>query len=97
MAAAARVVRPLTGLDDRLAVIPATAETEAIRILLAASDRAVIMKIGRHLPRVKALLAELGLDGVLVERVGQDGERIRPLAELDGDAPYFSLLLVHRP
>jgi precorrin-2/cobalt-factor-2 C20-methyltransferase len=97
MAAAAFAKAPLCARDDALAVIPATLDNVRIDRLLTAADTAVIMKLGRHLPRIKALLADKGLlDSTLyVERAGMEGQRTLPLSALaDAAAPYFSLLLV---
>lgn len=96
MAAAAAALHPLTRLDDRLVVIPATLDADKIQSLLAQCDCAVIMKVGRHLPKVKAVLAQLNLldQAILVERATQAQQAIHPLAQMD-QAPYFSLILVH--
>lgn len=97
MAAAAALARPLTTLDEALAVVPATKPEAEIERLLAAAETGVIMKIGRHLPKVRRVLARLGLEdgAMLVERVGHPDQRILPLIEAEA-APYFSLILVHR-
>jgi precorrin-2/cobalt-factor-2 C20-methyltransferase len=56
------------------------------------------MKLGRHLPKVRAAMAEAGLleRAVYVERATMPGQRIVPLAEmrLDEPAPYFSMVIV---
>ncbi|CAA7617276.1 precorrin-2 C(20)-methyltransferase [Magnetospirillum sp. UT-4] len=97
MAASAALARPLAILDERLAVVPATRADAEIEAALLASDTAVIMKVGRHLPRLKALLAGLGLAeaAVVVERATFPDQRISPLSGLS-EASYFSLILVRR-
>ena len=55
------------------------------------------MKIGRNLPKIQAALLRTGRDerAIYVERGTMQGERIMPLADMDGaPAPYFSLVLV---
>lgn len=96
MAAAAMAVRPLSLLDDALAVIPATRSDDLIRAMLEPAEAAVIMKVGRHLPRVKALLAEMGLleSAVAVERATLPDQRVLALAEAE-TLSYFSVILVH--
>lgn len=96
MAAAAAALQPLTLLDNALAVIPATAPDARIAALLAAADAAVIMKVGRHLPRLQALLDRLGLTprAVVVERATLPDQRVVALSEAD-HLSYFSLILVH--
>jgi precorrin-2/cobalt-factor-2 C20-methyltransferase len=97
MAAAAFAKAPLCAREDAFAVIPATLEDARIEALLAASDTAVIMKLGRHLPRIKALLQRLQLAATYVERASMEGQRTMPLKDVADDAaPYFSLLLVSR-
>ncbi|MCR6629548.1 MAG: precorrin-2 C(20)-methyltransferase [Magnetospirillum sp.] len=96
MAAAAAALHPLSTLEDAVAIVPATRPEAEIERLLAAADSAVIMKIGRHLPKVRRVLDRLDLTAkaLVVERATQDRQRILPLAEL-AEAPYFSLILVH--
>ena len=99
MAGAALLGRPLTARDDCLVVVPATRPEAEIEALLAGTEAAVIMKVGRHLPKVRRVLGRLGLaeQAAYVECVGQPGQRIRPLEEAERDgAPYFSMVLVHR-
>lgn len=97
MAAAAMAVKPLSLLDDAVAIIPATRTDAQIRAMLNPADSAVIMKVGRHLPRVKALLADMGLleCAVAVERATMTDQRILSLSEARS-LSYFSLILVHK-
>lgn len=97
MAAAAAARHPLSTLEDCIAIIPATRDEAEIERLLALADSAVIMKIGRHLPKVRRVLDRLNLTerAVLVERATQARQRLLPVAEL-AEAPYFSLILVHK-
>jgi precorrin-2/cobalt-factor-2 C20-methyltransferase len=94
----ARAFLPMTHGDDVLSVVPGTLDPAALAGRLAGTDAVVIMKIGTHLPKIRAALASSGRDGdaVYVERATMAGERILPLSELpeDAPAPYFSLILV---
>lgn len=96
MAAAAMAVRPLSLLDDAVAIIPATRSDELIRAMLEPAEAAVIMKVGRHLPRLKQLLSSMGLlnSAVAVERATLPDQRVLPLAEAE-TLSYFSVILVH--
>jgi precorrin-2/cobalt-factor-2 C20-methyltransferase len=88
---------PMTHGDDVLTVLPGTLDAATLAARLAQTDAAVIMKVGRHLPKIRIALAAAGRAGqaVYVERGTMADERIIPLAELpDGPAPYFSLVLV---
>lgn len=95
MAASAVALRPLSTLEDGVAIIPATRSEAEIERLLAAAQSAVIMKVGRHLPKVRRVLDRLNLSdkALVVERATQNRQRLIPLAEA-AEAPYFSLILV---
>lgn len=95
-AAAARSGRPLTARNDTLATIPAPLDDGTIRKRIGSADSFAILKIGRHLGRIRALLEELGLadHAVYVERATLAEEVILPLSEAHHPAPYFSMILV---
>jgi precorrin-2/cobalt-factor-2 C20-methyltransferase len=94
----ARAGLPITHGDDVLTVLPGTLPEADLRARLAASEAAVVMKLGRNMAKVRAALAATGRLGraVYVERGTMAGERVLPLAEVaeDAPAPYFSLVLV---
>jgi precorrin-2/cobalt-factor-2 C20-methyltransferase len=88
---------PMTHGDDMLAVVPGTMAEAALHRALVGVDAAVIMKLGRNLAKVRAVLTELGRAdrAIYVERGTMTGSRVLPLAEIaDGAAPYFSMILV---
>ena len=88
---------PMTHGDDVLAVLPGTLDESRMAERLAGSDAAVIMKVGRNLPKIRAALTRAGLAdrAIYVERGTMNGERVAPLAEVaDESAPYFSIVLV---
>ncbi len=88
---------PMTWGDDVLTVLPGTLPFAALRERLAATDAVVVMKLGRHLPKVRAALKATGLfhRAVYVERGTMAGEIVLPLAEkADDAAPYFAIVLV---
>ncbi|MCK0167891.1 precorrin-2 C(20)-methyltransferase [Jannaschia sp. S6380] len=93
-ACAARAALPLTARNEVMSILPGPLPDDALRSHLRAADTLVLMKVGRHLPRLRALLAAEGLDGTYVERATLGAERILPLAEAPDDAPYFSMILV---
>ncbi len=88
---------PIAQGDDVFTVLPATlAETELTR-RLAEADAAVVMKVGRHLPKLRRALAASGrLDrAVYVERGTMADAKTIPLAaKPDDEAPYFAVVLV---
>jgi precorrin-2/cobalt-factor-2 C20-methyltransferase len=88
---------PMTHGDDVLAVVPGTMTEAALHRALLGVDAAVVMKLGRNLAKVRAVLTALGRAerAVYVERGTMPTCRILPLAEIaDGAAPYFSMILV---
>lgn len=92
-----RAGTPMTRGHDVLSVLSGTMDEDCLVARLASTDAAVIMKAGRHLPRVRSALARAGrLDrAVYVERGTMPEERIARLADLDDETgPYFSLVLV---
>jgi precorrin-2/cobalt-factor-2 C20-methyltransferase len=96
-AAAAAARTPLVGRTQTLLVMPATLPPDELAARLIRADAAAILKVGRHLARVRNVLAELGLleRAIYVEHASAARERIVPLADLAVDeAPYFSLLLL---
>ena len=99
-AAAAATLRPVALRDAPLLVLPATLPAARLEALLAAASGAVVVKVGRHLAKVRAALAAQGMaeGAVLVENVGTPEERVRPLDRVEGEAsPYFALVLAQRP
>lgn len=88
---------PLMQGDDVTTVLPGTLPEPELARRLAGTDAAVIMKVGRNLPKIRAALAATGkLDGAIyVERGTMAAARIVPLATAGSiDAPYFSIVLV---
>jgi precorrin-2/cobalt-factor-2 C20-methyltransferase len=93
-----RAGAPITWGDDVLTVVPGTLPEAELTRRLSGTDAAVVMKLGRNLPKVRAALAAAGLlqRAIYVERATMAEERIVPLCDLpEGfDAPYFSLIIV---
>lgn len=93
----ARADAPISWGDDVMTVVPGTlAESELTR-RLADTDAAVIMKLGRNLPKVRRALQAAGLinRAIYVERATMAGQVVTRLAEKpDDEAPYFSMILV---
>ena len=98
-AVAACAGRPLVSRNQVLSIVPAPLDEDDLFQRLAGTDAAAVMKVGRHLEKVKRVLARLGLDGgaTYVEHASMPDQRICPLAEVSDDtAPYFSMILVRR-
>ncbi len=98
-ACAAVLGAPLAARNDVLTVVPAPLAANALAQILRDTDAAAIIKVGRHLGKVRKVLRILGLldRARYVERATLNEQRILPLAEVaEESAPYFSMILVHR-
>lgn len=99
-ACAASAGMPLASRNQVLSIVPAPLPEADLERRLKDCDCAVVMKVGRHLGKVKRVVERLGLtaDSRYVERATMAEEKMMPLADVAGDAaPYFSTVLVRRP
>ena len=88
---------PIAQGDDVFTVLPATLPEYELERRLADTDAAVVMKIGRHLAKVRRALDRAGrLDrAIYVERGTMTNAAVMPLVDkLDTFAPYFAMVLV---
>lgn len=88
---------PIAQGDDVFTVLPATLPERELARRLAESDAAVVLKIGRHLPKLRRALGRSGKLGraVYVERGTMADAAVMPLAAKPDDrAPYFAAVLV---
>ncbi len=88
---------PIVQGDDVLSVLPGTMGEQELTRRLADTEAAVIMKVGRNLPKIRRALKSAGRleDALYVERGTMANAAMVKLAERgEGDAPYFSLVLV---
>lgn len=98
-AAAAAIGRPIAARNETLKVLPAPLDDAALRRELAQANSVAIIKVGRHLDRIRALLLESGHanSAMVVEHATTQRQRITPLLELTHDErPYFSTILAYR-
>lgn len=98
-ACAAALGAPLAARNDVLAVVPGPLPADILAARLANADAAAIVKVGRHLAKIRRVLGDLGLaEGArYVEHATMASERAVPLAQVGEEAaPYFSMILVHR-
>ena len=89
---------PITWGDDVMTVLMGTLPDADLERHMRTAEALVIMKTGRNLPRVRRALAATGRleQAWLVERGTMPGQRVVPLASVDGnDSPYFAIVLVH--
>jgi precorrin-2/cobalt-factor-2 C20-methyltransferase len=88
---------PIAQGDDVFTVLPATLPEGELERRLADADAAVVMKLGRHLPKIRRALGRAGrLDrAIYVERGTMADAVMMPLADKpDDQAPYFAVVLV---
>ena len=88
---------PIVQGDDILSVLPGTLDEDQLVRRLRDTEAAVIMKVGRNLPKIRRALAEAGRinDAFYVERGTMANTVMTPLAvKSDDEAPYFSIVLV---
>jgi precorrin-2/cobalt-factor-2 C20-methyltransferase len=88
---------PIAQGDDVFTVLPATLPEFELERRLADADAAVVMKIGRNLPKVRRALDRAGrLDrAIYVERGTMANAQAMKLTDkLDTPAPYFAIVLV---
>ncbi|MDX1781522.1 MAG: precorrin-2 C(20)-methyltransferase [Thalassovita sp.] len=93
---AARAGRPLAARNERLTVLPGPLPAAELKRRIEGAESVVFMKVGRHLAKIRGVIAELGLTdrAVYVERASLPGEQICPLSEAPEKAPYFSMILL---
>lgn len=88
---------PITWGDDVLTVLAGTLPEDELARRIADTDALVVMKIGRHLGRLKRALHRAGRleNAWLVQNAAMPQEQAQPLADVEGEVPYFSIALVH--
>ncbi len=88
---------PIAQGDDVFVVLPATLPEAELERRFADADAAVVMKLGRHLEKVRRVLGRTGRlsRAIYVER-GTTADAVTMLLEdkRDDVAPYFSVILV---
>ncbi len=100
-AAAALSEFPIGEGKERVVIVPASDDLDAIREALAGGGTVILMKVGRRLGMVLDLLEQTGFldSAVFVARAGQDGQQVehnlRLLRRQKQEADYLSILLVH--
>ena len=97
-ACAAAQVHPLVARSDRLTILPGPLDDDTLAANVANAEAVAIMKVGRHLPRIRALLTRLGLldRALYTSHASLPQQQALALADAPDDAPYFSMILVYK-
>lgn len=95
-ASAAALGLPLAARNEMLSVVQGPLPDDELRLKISAADSVVIMKVGRHLGRIRAVIEGLGLleKAHYIERATLPNEQKMPLAKAPDPAPYFSMILI---
>lgn len=97
--AAARLGIDLADGDERVAIVPATHDREAMRKVLEENDCVVFLKVAKVLDLLLSVLDELGLrrHASVVTKVTSDEEVIWDVDRLDGlELEYLTLMVVRK-
>ena len=97
MTACAAVAKmPLLARNEHLTVIPGTLAPEELRNRILNADAVVIMKVGRHLDKIKKVLEEVELssEAIYVEYASLPTQQVLKIINAPKTAPYFSMILV---
>ncbi|MDA9207897.1 precorrin-2 C(20)-methyltransferase [Octadecabacter sp.] len=88
--------RPLVARNERLTVLPGPMDTDTLRERIAGAEAVAIMKVGRHLPKIRAVIEGLGLtaSASYIERATLKEQIVLPLSQAPEKAPYFSMILL---
>ena len=97
-AGAAAAQFPLVSRNETLAVVSGVLDNDRLGAHIRSVEALVILKVGKHFARIKALLTQMGLlaTSMYVERASLENQILHPLGDAKGTAPYFSMILVRK-
>jgi precorrin-2/cobalt-factor-2 C20-methyltransferase len=86
----------LVARNERLTVLPGPLPEDELRSRIAGAESVAIMKVGRHLAKIRAVIRELGLveHATYIERATLQNQVVLPLRDAPENAPYFSMILL---
>lgn len=90
--------QPISWGDDKIAIVMGTSDEDELTASIEQADAIVVMKIGRHLGKIRRILTEAGHAerAVIVCYAASEKEEVIPLSDYPSDRlPYFSIILVH--
>ena len=97
-AAAAAHHHAMVARSDILTVLPGPLDDDALSDSIDCSDAIVMMKVGRHISRIKDILKSKGLldKALYVSHASLPQEQAMPLTAAPEIAPYFSIIFLYK-
>ena len=97
-ACAAMAKKPLAARNEVLTVLPGTLSKKELERRLADNNSSAIMKVGRHIKKIKNIIDSLGLmdSSLYIERASLKEQKVLKLIDAPEVAPYFSMVLVNK-
>lgn len=97
-ACAAMAKKPLAARNEVLTVLPGPLSKEELERRLADNNSSAIMKVGRHIKKIKSVIDRLGLmdSSLYIERASLKEQKVLKLIDAPEVAPYFSMVLVNK-
>ncbi len=95
-ACAAQAGMPLAARNERLTVLPGPLPEAELKTRIEGAESVAIMKVGRHLPKIRSVIEALGLtdQATYIERATLPEQVVLPLSQAPENAPYFSMILL---
>lgn len=95
-ACAAAAKRPLVARNERLTILPGPLSETELSARISNAEAVAIMKVGRHLPKIRKVITELRLidKAHYIERASLPQQVVLPLRDAPEKAPYFSMILL---
>jgi len=97
-ACAAMAKKPLAARNEVLTVLPGPLSKKELERRLADNNSSAIMKVGRHIKKIKSVIDRLGLmdSSLYIERASLKEQKVLKLIDAPEVAPYFSMILVNK-
>ncbi|MBT6416372.1 precorrin-2 C(20)-methyltransferase [Candidatus Puniceispirillum sp.] len=97
-ACAAAEAHPLVARNDILTILPAPLDDATLAAGIKAAEAVVIIKVGRHLARIRSLFDQLGYAETAryVSHASLPHQTCRKLSDAPDDAPYFSMIILYK-
>lgn len=99
-ACAAAAGAPLVSRNQVLSLIPAPLPADVLEARITSADAVCLMKVGRHLDKVRTVINKLGLSqsAHYIEHASMADQKVCLLSDLgEAKAPYFSMILIRKP